>query len=267
MPKQLTRLTFAISLSLLAASFFTFSTSAHAVKITPKCEVLAELTAYQGRVRVQPAGAALPLRQIKLPVQLCSGDLVTSLNNSQAHLSYAQGQLVLDANSQVEISTASQLNLNEGTGLFKITQQAGAASFAAHTPLVVIGVKGTSFLLSSSPEQNSLALVEGKVNLTRQDQKPLAHYVSKPAKDLTFAEYLQQQEAQLTQYKNRLEEDFNDYKALLDLEFTAFKSSLDINPGQEVRLNASSDEPQALEEPITAASQQLYKRLALLLNR
>lgn len=225
------------------------------------CTTIATLERTAGVVKVVPEGAVMPLRKLADQQALCAGDQVFTLKNAQAKLVFAAGELVMAENSQMKVSSENDLSLQEGTGLFEVKKREQGLALEAHTPLVVIGVKGTRFLLSSSREMNNVALVRGLIDVTRVDKQAMAHYRSKPAREMDFSEYLQQQQQQMQSYQNQMLQDFSEYKAQLELEFEAFKESVELTPGQQLLISASADKPEAIERPMEEITEQLAKQL------
>lgn len=246
----------------LVTFFISFPTWAQSAD----CDPLAHLERKQGIVKVQPQGAVMPLRKVELPHALCEGDQVFTLKNGTAKLRYPTGELVLAENSKVRIQQMAELKLEEGTALFEVSKREQGLALQAHTPLVVIGVKGTQFLLSSTEKVNNVALVRGLIDVTRQDKKDMAYYRAKPVSEMSFAEYQKQQMQEMQDYSQQLQQEFSDYKAQMDAEFEAYKSSIELAPGQQLTLSADNEKPEAIESPINDAVKSLQRKLASWLN-
>lgn len=252
--------------SIIAIVLLGFLQPAFSQQPSDTCQPLAELVRTNGIVKVQLHGAAMPLSKLALPHPLCKGDQVFTLKNATAKLEYNAGELVLTEQSKVLIDNKTTIKLEQGSALFEVTKRDKKQAFQAHTPLVVIGVKGTQFLLSSTEQTTQVALVRGLIDVARQDQQKIAHFSAKPLSDMSFAEYQQQQQSQLQSYSQQLHQNFAEYKAQMELEFSAYKSSIELAAGQQLTLNSDSNKPEALEAPLSEAANNLQRQLARWLN-
>lgn len=239
-------LLFLVSLQLQAASV--------------SCESHTALVQLEGLVRVQHAGSAFPLRDLQLPHALCTDDRVITQTNARALIRHSGGELVLDGGSRLLVLDASGIRLEEGAGLFEVSQR-GAAPFVVHTPLVVIGVKGTRFLVSSSDQRDDVALFRGLVGVERQDGREMAYYRAKPVSEMTFSEYRAYQQRAFQEYRNALVQAFEDYKKEQMAQFQAFVSGVDLQPGRQLTLGGSEDAPEVIDAPVNPALERLQRDL------
>lgn len=236
--------------------------------ITPalaECTKVATLERIEGVVKVQPAGAAFPLRKLKLPHALCAGDEVFSLSGGQALISYAKGQVVLDANSRLKVRTDELIENLEGRLLFDIERQQQEV-VQVHTPLIVIGVKGTRFLLEAGDAITSVALTQGLIDVQRKDGQEMALYQAKPASELNMQQYRQQLESQFEEFSRQQEQGFAAYKQRLQTEFAAYVQQVELAPGQQLTFGQEDEQPVVLQEQINSAQDNRQAELAKWLN-
>ena len=227
----------------------------------PACEAVAKLERVESVVKVQPAGAAFPLRKLELPHALCAGDEVFSLSKGKALISYDKGELVLAANSRLRVKSAGQMEALEGQLLFDIEKQANEV-VQVHTPLIVIGVKGTRFLLSLAEPMSAVALVSGLIDVKRQDEQEVALYQAKPLSEMSAQEYEEQIRAQFAEFSRQQQGGFAEYKQQLQTEFTAYKKSVELKPGNQLVFAQEGEQPVALHEQINADNQRVQTELA-----
>lgn len=238
---------------------------------TKECESFASLKRMEGQVQLLKAGSPFPARKPELPYALCAGDLVQTVSKAQALIVHVGGEVVLAENSRLEVLDADSLSLAEGAALFQIAKREGQR-FVAQTPLVVIGVKGTQFLVSSRAKRNDVALFKGAVDVERQDGQDMAYFRAKPVADMDFKEYSDYQKKSFSDYQSSLDQAFSDYKQQQMVAFQAYVKSVDLLVGRQLTLSgenalsAEADKPEAIDIPIDKAVEQLQQQLYLWLQ-
>lgn len=247
-----------LCLSGLLVFFLAFAS--HLAAEEPACETFSTLERTQGQVRVSEKGSPFPQRISSFPHSLCPGDQVQTVSRAQAHISHPGGDLVLAENSLLTVQSIEEVELKTGAALFEIAQRDGAR-FVASTPLVVIGVKGTRFLVSSSEERNDVALFAGGVEVERQDGQEMAYYRAKDIADMTFEEYRRHQNQAFRDFQAAFNQAFNDYKEQVMAEFEAFKQGIDLEPGRQLTLGSDGEQPEAIDAPVDAAFDSLQQQL------
>ena len=225
-----------------------------------RCKAFAALERIEGQVRVSEAGSPFPQRVADLPHLLCPGDKVQTITRAQAHISHPGGDLVLAENSLLAVNSIEAVELETGAALFEIAQRDGAR-FVAQTPLVVIGVKGTRFLVSSSEARDDVALFNGGLEIERQDGQEIAYFRAKEIADMTFQEYRRYQNQAFRDFRDTFNQAFSDYKAEVMAEFEAFKRGIDLEPGRQLTLGQGEEHPEAVDAPIDAAFDSLQQQL------
>lgn len=225
-----------------------------------ECESFASLKRSEGQVKVTKAGSPFPVRNLEIPYALCAGDQVQTVAKAQALISHVGGEVVLAENSRLEVLDTDSLSLAEGNALFHITQREGQR-FLAQTPLVVIGVKGTEFLVSSQTSRNDVALFKGSVEVERQDGQEVAYFRTKPVSEMSFSEYNDYQKKAFSDYKASLDQAFSDYKKQQMTEFQAFVKGVDLKTGRQLTLSGEGEKPEAIDAPIIKSVEKLQQQL------
>ncbi|SFC46096.1 FecR family protein [Marinospirillum celere] len=225
-----------------------------------RCESFAALERTQGQVRVSEEASPFPQRISSFPYLLCPGDKVQTVSQAQAHISHPGGDLVMAENSLLTVNSIEEVELETGAALFHIAQREGAR-FVANTPLVVIGVKGTRFLVSANDERNDVALFEGGVEVERQDGQEMAYYRAKDISEMTFDEYRRHQNQAFRDFQAAFNQAFNDYKDQVMAEFEAFKRGIDLEPGRQLTLGSDGEQAEAVDAPVDAAFDTLQQQL------
>lgn len=245
------------------ALFFIVSSVLSVAHAQP-CEAIATLQRIDGIVKVQPTQAAFPLRSVQTPHALCAGDQVFTLTNGKALISYSAGELVLDSSSKITITQAQQLNLDEGSALFEVQRQAKEQELQAHTPLIVIGVKGTRFLLTSQDKNTQVALIRGLIEVQRQDKQEMAYYKTKPNTDVL--ELSEQERLEFEQFVKNRGQEFAQFAEQRRAEFSAFVQAIALQEGLQLSLGERDAKHIALEAPISDELEQQHNELAQWLN-
>lgn len=246
----------------LSAAFLlsVFTYSSLGLSTTQTCDSYASLKRMEGQVQLVKANSPFPVRNPELPYALCTGDLVQTVSKAQALISHVGGEVVLAENSRLEVLDADSLSLAEGAALFQIAQREGHR-FVAKTPLIVIGVKGTEFLVSSQTARNDVALFKGAVGVERQDGQAMAYFRTKPVSEMSFEEYQAYQKKSFSEYKNSLDQAFNDYKEQQMAEFQAYVSGVDLKAGRQLTLSGDSKKPEAVDAPVNKNVEKLQQQL------
>lgn len=244
----------------LVVLILAYTYSSQSLAKTEECESYASLKRTEGQVQLVKAGSPFPVRNPELPYTLCSGDKVQTVSKAQALISHVGGEVVLAENSRLEVLNADSLSLAEGAALFKISQREGHR-FVAQTPLIVIGVKGTEFLVSSQIARNDVALFKGAVGVERQDGQEMAYFRTKPVSEMSFKEYQEYQNKSFTKYKSDLNQAFSDYKEQQMAEFKAYVSGVDLQTGRQLTLSGKGEKPEAVDAPVNEAVKKLQQQL------
>ncbi|MDR9467260.1 FecR family protein [Marinospirillum sp.] len=214
-----------------------------------RCESFAQLEKVEGPVRVSEEGTPFPQRITDLPHSLCPGDKVQTVAKARAHISHPGGQVVLSENSLLVVNSIEEVELEEGAALFDIAKRE-EGRFTARTPLVVIGVKGTRFLVSRNEERNDIALFDGELNVERRDGKEMAYYQAKSIDDMTFAEFQAYQRREFQEFRDSFNQEFQDYKKQVMAEFSTFCRDVDMKPGRQLTLGSVDGKPEAVGAPV-----------------
>lgn len=223
-------------------------------------ETGASLVRTQGTVRLLTDGATFPLRVTLLPVALCPGDQVHTLAKGQAQIAFVDDQVVLAEQAILTVQAANAAELASGVALFDVVPRSGER-LQVSTPLVVIGVKGTRFIVSAGDERQDIALFSGEVDVARQDGADMAYYAAEDAGPPSFQNFLQQHRQSFRNYQETMRQSFEDYRAQQNAQFQAFVQQVELAPGRQLTL-AIGDESEAIEADIGASLIALERTLS-----
>ncbi|MFY0663087.1 MAG: FecR domain-containing protein [Natronospirillum sp.] len=228
---------------------------------TERCEpALAELTRTQGNVRLMTPDSPFPARVSALPVALCAGDQVHTLAGGRAQIEFMDDHVVLAELAILSVRDATEAELLSGVALFEVTPRVGQR-LQATTPLMVIGVKGTRFLVSAGEQRHDIALFQGDVDVARQDGAEMAYYAAEDSEPASFQNFLQQQRQAFRSYREAFQQSFDDYKAQQNAQFQAFVQQVELAPGRQLTL-ALGDVPDAVEADIGSTLVRLERDLS-----
>lgn len=232
----------------------------HHTAASDRCESVAALERTEGQVRVTHSGQTFPQRNLTVPHDLCPGDHVQTVSNAQALIRHVGGEVVLAENSTLKVLAVDKLSLEQGVALFEIAKREGK-SFVAQTPLIVIGVKGTRFLVNSNQQRDDVALFNGLVAVTQTDGDNMAYFRAKPLSEMSFEEYRTYQQRAFSDYRDAINQAFNDYKKQTLAEFESFVNQIDLQPGRQLTIGATKTRTEAVDAQINPAFETLNKTL------
>ena len=129
------------------------------------------VTEAAGRVEVQHAGAAAPARR---GLALAPGDVVTVAAGGRAVLVRGEEYVIVSPGTRLRLPAAEeatgfiQMIEDYGRALFRIEKKS-TPHFAVKTPYLVALVKGTVFSVDASERGTSVAVKEGRVEVSTLD--------------------------------------------------------------------------------------------------
>ena len=250
----------------LCTAFFLFTAPAFAQAVQPPAapkdppdlQTLV-LTRTEGAVRILEPDSPFPKPPGDLPRILNPGEKVQTTRNAKALIFSQNDEILLDGDSLLTVLASDGAKLESGVALFEITARDGRR-ITAQTPLVVIGVKATLFLVSSNKKREDVALIKGAIGVERQDKQAMALFEAKDPREMTFSEYVEFQRKSFGDYKATLMQDFKDYKSIMAAEFKAFKEEIDLKPGRRLTLG-TGEKPEAVEAAMDKATEEAVEAL------
>lgn len=198
------------------------------------------ITKYQGVVRVYKKEAVRGEKVREENHEIFVGDLIKTKRNALAFVSLADSsRTVLKENSTMEIEGMANLNVKEGRVLFRIKKQGTMRGLKVKSKSVIIGVKGTEFLVDSPAEDLKIYLKEGHLTIESPEGE-FKRFIKREKEE--FEEYKQKKIEEFEEFKKELEEEFIEYVREFELE----SGTAVVIKGNEVRDIALS--PAILEE-------------------
>ncbi|MDH3975492.1 MAG: FecR family protein [Deltaproteobacteria bacterium] len=204
------------------------------------------ITRYKGTVRVYKEGAVRGEKVKKKGYEVFVKDMIKTKRRALAYIDMEDNsKIILKGNSIMEIDAVKDLNLKEGRVLFRIKKQDRMRGLRVKTKSIVIGVKGTEFLVDSGDEFLKLYLKEGRLNV----ESPEGEFKRYKKRDKeAFEDFKKNKIEEFEEYKKELEEEFVEYVKEFEME----GGTAIVIRGSEVRdtaLSAEIEEEFALFEP------------------
>ena len=160
-------------------------------------------------------------------------DVVNTKSKSLAFIKFIDGsKVLLKEKSYLTIEGYRKLSLDKGKVIFKIRKRGGLKGATVKIKSIVIGVKGTTFLIDTSQGKTNIYLKEGLIsvkNLTGNFKV----YKSKLADE--FENY----KREFIEGINQEKEEFEEYKKQIQKEFVEFVREFDLKAGMAVSIDGN----------------------------
>lgn len=164
--------------------------------------------------------ASLKSISAKAGTEITSGDLITTLKNSDAVLKLSDGSvLALDSSSAIVFTANAGAEQKLGKIYYKITSRDATNSLKVKTPFAIIGIKGTTFVVDAT-ENASVILKEGLIGITSIKEE--------------FELYRKGVQKQFDDYVNQKEADFKKFKDEQTKSVAEITKEFDLQAGNSV---------------------------------
>jgi len=131
-------------------------------------EEAGEVVKKQGRVKLYRNGSFRGEPVIKLPTPLYVKDVLKTDFASMAFVKLlGVNKLVLMENSVLYIEGVDRVNFEEGRALFQIRKRGESRGLKVRVKSVIIGIKGTRFLITSQEDTIGIFLKEGSLTVRK----------------------------------------------------------------------------------------------------
>jgi len=126
--------------------------------------IIGKIESFKGTIKVKSEGS-IKKNKITSNIEIKSGDLITTSNNSSIEIKLIDGSvIVLAQRSTIHFTSVYEAQQIEGKVLYSITSRDAKNSLKIKTPFAVIGIKGTKFIVNASDE-SSVTLKEGLIGV------------------------------------------------------------------------------------------------------
>lgn len=168
----------------------------------------------KGEARIFTKGVIAPKNVIE-GMELEVGQTLKTRLSSEAKIKFLDNtKVIVASNSALEILDYKKFAVTGEKVLFKVAKQKDLKGLSIVTQSAIIGIRGTTFMISSDEKSQSVFLQEGEINV-------------KPPKG-EFKSYLNDQES-----------DFNVYKAQMEAEFAKYVADITMKGGSAITIDGN----------------------------
>ncbi len=200
--------------------------------------VVATLIKEEGRVQLLRKGE-IRKRNATVGAALAAGDMLITLADSRAELRMSDGStLVLTSDSRLTLINPDRIRQGKGTIYYEIRPRLVDHRLSVETDFVVIGVKGTTFLVASNENDRRLSMKEGSV-----DVASLAG---------GFELYREKDMDEYQRYLQERQQEFEAYQSQQQAEFVAFVKEFEVVASRTVAFDGGRAFEQANSAAIDA---------------
>lgn len=181
---------------------------------------VATLIKQEGRVQLLRAGEIRKYRADE-GAALAAGDMLITLDNSRAELRMGDGStLVVKDNSRLTLTSPDRVHQQKGTVYYEVRPRLLDRKLSVETDFVVIGVKGTTFIVASREDEQRVSMKEGSVEIAAQGEG--------------YALYRDQDMDEYQRYLREQQQEFKDYQQQQQAEFVAFVKTFELAASRTV---------------------------------
>ncbi len=209
-------------------------------------EEAGEVVKKQGRVKLYREGSLSGKLLIELPEPLYVKDILKTDYGSMAFVRLSGvNKLVLMENSILYIEGIDRVNFEEGRVIFQIRKRGESRGLKVRVRSVIIGVKGTRFLVSAEGDRIGIYLKEGHLSV----RKMVGEFIRyRKREEEAFEEFRREVEEGI----RREREEYEEFKRETEREFREFVKEFELGPGKAVMIVGSEvrdiDIPPEVEE-------------------
>ncbi len=142
--------------------------------------------------------------KVKKDYTIQSGDIISTFRKASAVLKLSDGSdVVLGEKSVIVFADALDVTQKEGKVYYKITSKDAKNKLKIKTDFAIIGIKGTTFIVSAEQNSSYVALKEGLIGI-ESVKAEFEHYKQKVLSQ--YEAFLKKQQKEFEKYKKSQEE-------------------------------------------------------------
>jgi hypothetical protein len=184
-------------------------------------ELAGKVNDYHGTVKVYGSEDVRGKKVNEKGYDLFVSDTVKTKRGALASIDFIDGsRVIMKGNSILEIQELKAVEIGKGRVIFNIKKQDELHGLTVRMKSVVIGVKGTKFLIDYSGEKIQIFLKEGSLNV-------------KAVKD-NFIRYRKKEVEAFDEYKKAKQKAFQEYKEEQEYQFKEFIKEFDMRGGTAI---------------------------------
>jgi len=159
---------------------------------------VASVTSLAGGARLFTKGEIAP-KNVTANANLAVGQTLKTRLESEANVKFIDNtKVIVGENSALEIVDLKKLSISGKKVLFKIAKQSDVKGLVITTPTAIIGVRGTTFMVSSDGNNSQMIyLKEGEI-IVKSPKGEFKNYLADIQQE--FEQFKAQQEKEFAQY-------------------------------------------------------------------
>ncbi len=196
-------------------------------------EEAGEVVRKKGRVKLYKNNSLSGNLITQTPVELHVKDILKTDFASMAFVKLlGVNKLVLMENSVLYIEGIDRVNFENGRALFQIRKRGESRGLKVRVKSVIIGIKGTRFMVTAQADQVGIYLKEGNLTV----RKMVGEFIRyRKREEEAFEEFRREMEEGM----RREEEEFERFKEETEREFREFVKEFELTAGKAVMIVGS----------------------------
>ncbi len=174
--------------------------------------------------------------------QLFPGDMLITPAGAMLELRLFDGStIILNGDSRLTFTSPDELEQGQGSVYYNIRPRLAERRLSVKTEFVVIGVKGTTFVVATRPDDQRVSMKEGLVGVEALVGE--------------FELYREKELDEFQRYQMEMRREFEQYKAEQQREFIAFVREFELGASRSVSFDDNKAFEQANDEKVEAEFQ------------
>ncbi|ACO03870.1 MAG TPA: hypothetical protein DEP48_04575 [Persephonella sp.] len=168
-----------------------------------------KIVQYEGVVKVHREDKVRPVKVDHPDFPIFVRDIVRTKSRSLAFIRFIDGsKVVLTEKSSLIVQDLDMVSANEGRVLFKIEKRGKLKGLKVKARSVVIGVKGTKFIIDMTDDSMNIFLKEGVISV----RSLVGEFIRYRQREISeFERFKEEQIGGYEKYKKEMEEEFKEF--------------------------------------------------------
>jgi hypothetical protein len=193
-------------------------------------EQFGRIVKFEGDVSIGHAGSSRKEKVTKENTAVFESDTIHTGNKSKVYLLFHdKSQMILKSNTEFKIRRINDVEIKKGSGLFSILKRITKKRrkrLILRTATVIIGVKGTQYMVKMVDKDTQVFLKSGKLSIESASGEYLKLY------NRTEDEY----QAAI----RKAEQEYKDFKEKAEDEYSEMVQSFSLEAGQAIDVSSES---------------------------
>jgi hypothetical protein len=177
--------------------------------------VIGTVNEIEGIVKVSTEGS-IKKSNVTKGQEIKEKDLVSTSKNASVVIKLKDDStIILDESATVHFPSQKEVSQQEGKIYYKITSRDASNALKVKTPFAIIGIKGTTFIVSADANNSNVKLQEGLIGVASIKQE-FELYRKKVQQE--FENFMKKQQSAFEEYKNAQQPGFAQITKEFDLK-------------------------------------------------